>query len=228
MSNPNSPQLSSFTFEDENIVRSFLDDKGEPWFLAADICRILDLDNTSRALARLDEDEKGVTTSNTPGGQQQMATVNESGLYSLILTSRKPEAKRFKKWITSEVLPAIRKTGSYSVPNLSPAELILVQAQRLVAHERQLMNHDQRLGSLEARVNARDEWSQHYTVIGYCNLRRLKPPSPNQATSWGKRAAALSRQREIAIGKTSDPRFGEVGTYHISILEEVIGTGKAD
>ena len=66
---------------------------------------------------RLDEDEKGVVIVDTPGGKQEMACINESGLYSLILTSRKPQAREFKKWITSVVLPAIRKTGSYSINN---------------------------------------------------------------------------------------------------------------
>ena len=67
------------------------------------------------ALSRLDDDEKGVSSIDTLGGVQTMATVNESGLYSLIMGSRKPEAKRFKKWVTAEVLPSIRKTGSYGV-----------------------------------------------------------------------------------------------------------------
>ncbi len=84
--------------------------------MAADVCAALSIANSRDAVTRLDEDEKGVATIDTLGGRQEMATVNESGLYSLILGSRKPEAKRFKKWVTSEVLPAIRKTGSYNGP----------------------------------------------------------------------------------------------------------------
>ena len=82
-----------------------------PWFVAADLLRALDLDR--KALERLDDEEKGVSSIHTPGGPQEVAIVNESGLYSLILGSRKPEAKRFKKWVTAEVLPAIRRTGRY-------------------------------------------------------------------------------------------------------------------
>jgi len=76
------------------------------------------------AFARLDDDEKGVVSNDTPGGQQEMTTINESGLYSLILSSRKPEARAFKRWVTHEVLPAIRKTGRYESPNQPGASAI--------------------------------------------------------------------------------------------------------
>jgi len=88
----------------------------EPWFVAADVCALLTLGNTHMAIERLDDDEKGVSSIDTLGGSQEMTVVNESGLYSLILGSRKPEAKKFKKWVTSEVLPAIRKNGFYIDP----------------------------------------------------------------------------------------------------------------
>jgi len=85
----------------------------EPWFVAADICRALDQPNPTRVLSRLDIDEKGLQTLKTPSGDQQMLVINESGLWNLILTSTKPAAKEFKKWITAEVLPSIRTTGRY-------------------------------------------------------------------------------------------------------------------
>ena len=75
------------------------------------MCRALGLGNSSKAIMPLDDDEKGITISDTLGGKQEMTTINEPGLYSLILRSRKPEAKAFKRWITHEVIPAIRKTG---------------------------------------------------------------------------------------------------------------------
>jgi prophage antirepressor-like protein len=90
----------------------------EPWFVAADVCALLTISNNRDALGRLDDDEKGVGSIDTLGGTQEMTIVNESGLYSLILGSRKPEAKKFKKWVTSEVLPAIRKNGYYADPDL--------------------------------------------------------------------------------------------------------------
>jgi len=85
----------------------------EPWFVLSDVCRVLEIANSSQAAARLDDDEKGICNIYTPSGDQQMIIINESGLYSLILTSRKEAAKRFKKWVTAEVLPTLRRTGVY-------------------------------------------------------------------------------------------------------------------
>ena len=88
---------------------------GEPWFVAVDVCKALELGNPSMTVERLDDDEKGISTIDTLGGKQRMAIINEPGLYSLVITSRKPEAKAFKRWITHEVIPAIRKTGAYGL-----------------------------------------------------------------------------------------------------------------
>jgi len=99
----------TFPFECTNLRATLR--HGEPWFVAADVLAALTLDR--KAMERLDEDEKGVSSIHTLGGPQEMTVINESGLYSLILGSRKPEAKRFKRWVTHEVLPAIRKTGKY-------------------------------------------------------------------------------------------------------------------
>lgn len=93
---------------------------GEPWFVAADVCRALGLDSTGKALTRLDDDEKGVNSIHTLGGSQMMTIINESGLYALVLGSRKPEAKAFKRWVTHEVLPAIRRTGRYQADGVQP------------------------------------------------------------------------------------------------------------
>ncbi len=108
-------QIIPFEFE-SHALRVNLDAAGQPWFVAADVCAALDLPETHKAIARLDDDEKGRNSIPTPGGLQEMSVVNESGLYNLVLGSRKPEAKRFKRWITHEVLPSIRKTGAYASP----------------------------------------------------------------------------------------------------------------
>ena len=89
---------------------------GEPWFVAKDICDTLGLSNNRMSLERIDNDEKGVSLIDTLGGTQELQTVNEYGLYSLVLGSRKPEAKEFKRWITHEVIPSIRKHGAYMTP----------------------------------------------------------------------------------------------------------------
>jgi len=86
---------------------------GEIYFVAADVCKILEVGDTSNAVKSLDDDEKGTYNISTVGGVQKMLIVNESGLYRLIFKSRKPEAKNFQRWVTHEVLPSIRKHGAY-------------------------------------------------------------------------------------------------------------------
>lgn len=105
----NLPQI--FNYEAAQI-RVIVQD-GEPWFVAKDVCEVLELGNPSQAVSRLDDDEKAIISNDTPGGTQEMLVVNEPGLYSLILGSRKPEAKSFKRWITHKVIPTIRKHGAY-------------------------------------------------------------------------------------------------------------------
>lgn len=96
-----------FDYKNRNVRIVLIDEK--PWFVAKDVCDILEIKNVSDTLAKvLDEDEKGIETIYTLGGQQEMSIVNEPGLYSLLLRSRKPEAKDFKRWITHDVLPQIR------------------------------------------------------------------------------------------------------------------------
>ncbi len=105
---------------------------GEPAFVAKDVCEILEIQNSRDAIGRLDPDEKGVVSIDTPGGPQEMQVITEAGLYALVLGSRKPEAREFKRWITHEVLPQIRKTGQYAVQPLSQIQ-ILQQAVNLLA-----------------------------------------------------------------------------------------------
>jgi prophage antirepressor-like protein len=138
---PSATAPTVFKFQESTQLRVVTID-GEPWFVAVDVCAALELGNVTKALLRLDEDEKQVVdfsalnsiqgAKNNNLGNSETNVINESGLYSLILGSCKPEAKKFKKWVTSEVLPTIRKTGSYSViPNNSPAdETLTAQDQR--------------------------------------------------------------------------------------------------
>jgi len=127
------PQLFNYG---EQEVRALIKG-GEPWFSAEDVCKILGIGNPTMAVGRLDNDEKGISTIDTLGGRQSMWTVNEYGLYSLVLGSRKPEAKAFKRWIIHEVIPAIRKTGSYST-GLTPTEALLQSVQLLAKQELEL------------------------------------------------------------------------------------------
>lgn len=135
----NQLQVFSFSGTDIRVVTK----EGQPWWVAKDVCDVLEIKNSRDALSRLDDDEKGVASTDTLGGTQQVQVVNESGLYSLVLSSRKPEAKQFKRWITHEVIPAIRKTGTYSITSLSP------ELQAIFVHDEKLQVLDGRIGKLE-------------------------------------------------------------------------------
>lgn len=122
-----------FSFESNSNVRAISID-GNPWFVAADVCKALGIKHTASAMRSLDDDEKGVHSMHTPGGQQDFTIISESGLYTLILRCRDAVTPgtipyRFRKWVTSEVLPQIRKTGRYVREGLSPAD----KAQKIVA-----------------------------------------------------------------------------------------------
>ena len=113
----NDKGLQIFSFESNN-VRVVM--KGsEPWFVAKDVCGVLEIQNARDTIAKvLDDDEKGVTRCDTPGGAQEMSIISGSGLYALIMRSHKPEARRFRKWVTAEVLPTIRKHGIHTTEEM--------------------------------------------------------------------------------------------------------------
>lgn len=122
-----SATLQTFDFN-SHAVRA-LEREGQPWFVAADVCRVLEIANHHHAIKGrpgrkndlcLDEDERGIASVTTPSGDQQMLIINESGLYALIFKSRKPQAQAFRKWVTSEVLPSLRKTGHFSTGSPAP------------------------------------------------------------------------------------------------------------
>ncbi|MDD7678136.1 MAG: phage antirepressor [Anaerovibrio sp.] len=142
----------------------------EPWFVAADVCRALDIGNSRQAVTRLDDDEKNTVTLNDgiPGNPEK-TVVNEPGLYSLVLGSRKPEAKAFKRWITHEVIPAIRKTGGYHVPQ-SPEEQM---AQGLLAAQKLLAEKDKRIEEMRPKEIFADAVSISKTDILIGDLAKL-------------------------------------------------------
>lgn len=134
-------EIQVFENEEFGEIRTIMIDN-EPWFVAADVCRALDIVNPTRALTRLEEDEKMTLHSmkchsDERGGAQLLNVVNEAGLYSLILGSRKPEARQFKRWVTHEVIPSIRRHGVYMTDNLleqvmQRPDVVLQMAQVLV------------------------------------------------------------------------------------------------
>lgn len=126
---------------------------GEPWFVLKDVCDVLGISKYRDVVERLDEDERALVKVDTLGGVQNMIAVNESGLYNVILRSDKPEAKPFRKWVTSEVLPSIRKTGGYQTKTMTTAQMFAMQAQVNLEQE-------QRLAALESRAERNEQTMQ--------------------------------------------------------------------
>lgn len=157
-----STAITTFNFSPELQLRA-IDINGEPWFVAKDICGALEMGNVTKALLALDADEKALNSIQSLGGTQSVLTVNESGLYALVFKSRKAQAKAFKKWVTSVVLPAVRKDGGYirgeellqvegmSLAELEAREVLLASGMAAV-----LTRKRQRLFAIEER-HARDE-----------------------------------------------------------------------
>lgn len=150
--------IQVFNNEEFGEVRTVMV-SGEPWFVAVDVCKALELSNPTVAVSRLDEDERSKFNL---GRQGEGTIVNEAGLYSLILGSRKPEAKAFKRWITHDVIPAIRKTGGYiqGEESMSDDDLIaraLVMAQKKIElREQQLREKDAQLELQKPKVDFAD------------------------------------------------------------------------
>lgn len=170
-----------FNFE-EHDVRVITSDN-QPWFVLADVCRVLEIVKADRAASRLEEDEKGAHTMNTPGGMQTLTIINESGLYSLILTSRKAAAKRFRKWVTGEVLPAIRKTGGYmaAAPEETPEELALRAMTILQATvERQKLQ----LAEVQPKAEAHDRLAGTEGSISITEAAKLLQVRPKDLFAW--------------------------------------------
>lgn len=153
-------QLKIFENEEFGQIRTVMRD-GEVWFVGKDVAEALGY-GKGKSLANavsdhVDPEDKGVTKMMTPGGTQQVTIINESGLYSLILSSKLESAKRFKRWVTSEVLPAIRKTGSYDMDEYSP------EMKAILMHDKKLVKIDNRVTDLENHMTI--DYGQQ-TVLG--------------------------------------------------------------
>lgn len=135
--------IQIFTSPEFGDIRT-VDQNGEPWFVGKDVAAALGYGNPQKAIRdHVDEQDRGVNEMDTPGGKQPIAIINESGLYSLIFGSKLEGAVRFKRWVTSEVLPALRKTGSYMMPKLSK------EMQALFMLDNRTQRQEERLAALE-------------------------------------------------------------------------------
>lgn len=174
-------------------VRVVMDGE-DPWFVAKDVCNVLGIGNSRQALSYLDDDEKGVITNDTLGGNQQMATVNESGLYNLIMRSRKPEASEFRRWVTHDVLPSIRKHGVYMTDNvLDQVKADPAMMDRMID---QLVEDRMRIRKLELeRDMAEDERDVAIKQRAWISHRREAQAMQNNSV-LARRINALNRAKQ--------------------------------
>lgn len=129
-------------------LRTLTDEAGEPWFVAKDVCDILEISNPSDALKRLDDDERSKFNL---GRQGETNIVNEAGLYVLVLGSRKPKAREFKRWVTHEVLPQIRKTGGY-IPATDADDDMTILAKAVMIGQRTMEAQKRKIASQQSRI----------------------------------------------------------------------------
>jgi len=183
-------RLSIFDFN-ENPVR-ILDQGGEPWFVAADVCRVLEIGNPTEALRNLDEDEK-MTLSNPEGragiGAQSYNIISESGLYALIFKSRKPQAKAFRKWVTAEVLPAVRQSGRYEAPGVQP------------------------VNALQDAITLPD------FLAAESSATSLTVPD---IVRLGRLCKQIGGAFNIRPGETTDPEWGRIGTWPLRLCQSAL------
>lgn len=165
-------ELQVFQNDQFGQVRTVQND-GQPWFVAADVCRALELGQVTNTIRRLDEDEKAlISIKGISRGNDQVSIINEPGLYTLVIGSRKPEARAFKRWITHEVIPSIRKSGGYIAGQENMTDAELLSKALLVAH-RQIEARDAQIEAMTPKALFADAVSASKTSILIGDLAKL-------------------------------------------------------
>ena len=187
-----------------------LEKDGEPWWVLKDVCDALDIGNSRMVADRLDEDEKGVSSTDTPGGTQDLTVISESGLYSVILQSRKPEAKKFKRWVTHEVLPCIRRHGGYLTPEkvqeaiMNPDTLIQLATQ-IKEYRETIQKQTQVIGELKPKADYTDRILKSKGTV---TMQQI-------AKDYGMSATRLNRiLRELGVQYKQSGQWLLYSKYH--------------
>lgn len=198
---------------------------GAPWFVGKDVAQALGYQNPQRAIRdHVDDEDKGVTEMVTPGGKQEMPIINESGLYSLVLSSKLPTAKKFKRWVTSEVLPAIRKTGGYiPTAGMSDSEIMaraLLIAQKSIAEKNtQIERQAQKIEADAPKVLFADSVAASHTSILVGELAKLLKQNgvdigPNRLFDWLRNNGYLIRRMGTDYNMPTQ-RSMELGLFEV-------------
>lgn len=178
--------LQIFNYQDTPVRTVLVDD--EPWFIASDLVGILEIGRVHDAVRGLDDDEKGTDTIRTLGGDQEVTIVSEAGMYSLVLRSRKPEAKTFRRWITHEVLPSIRKTGSFGETTPTGRELL---AHAVLEAQKMLETKDEQIAVLEPKADAYDAFIDADGTYSVGNVAKMLGLSQNKLFDLMRNAGVM-------------------------------------
>ncbi len=193
-------EVQVFDNEEFGTIRAIRGADGEPSFVAKDVLAVLDLDRT--ATRKLDDDEKGVDSIHTPGGDQQVTTVTEPGLYKLVMRSRKPEAKAFQRWVTHEVLPALRRSGGYIAgqESMSGAELAKAGYEWLMG---QVAEKDRQIAEMRPKAMFADAVG---ASDGTCLVGELAKMIRQNGVPMGQNRLFELLRRDGYLGKTGSNR----------------------
>lgn len=192
--------VRQFESAEFGALRVVQDEQGEPLFVARDVTNALGLNRT--ATRRLDDDEKGVRSIHTPGGEQQVSVVTEAGFYRLVLESRKPEAKAFQRWVTHEVIPSIRKDGGYMVARQDESDEEILARALLVA-QRTIERKTARIAELEPKALFADAVA---ASDGTCLIGELAKMLRQNGVNIGQNRLFELLRNEVYLGKTGQNR----------------------
>lgn len=209
-----------FVFEEVN-VRTQVKEDGSIWFVAKDVCDVLGLGNPSQAISRLREKDKDSLISNDVVGRtKEMTIVSEFGLYELVLGSRKENAQKFKYWICDEVIPSIRKTGSYGKKDISTMDMLEAMFKQYREQETRRMELERKVKAIESKQEVFLKATEYFSILAYAKIIGVTI-SLEQSKQLGRKAAALCRKHCLATDKVRDPRFGHIGAYPEKVLDEI-------
>jgi prophage antirepressor-like protein len=175
-------RLIPFLFETDTMVR-ITDQVGKPWYVATDVCRPVGFKNTAQAVKRLDDDEKGIIDCDTPGGIQKLLVVSEGGMYAIVLRSNAAmtpgtKAHRFRRWVTDELIPQVRRTGTYQVPGLPTFADKDREAEPSTEMKNTLINTACRVGGAQSGAELWLQFFPQWSVAGI----RYAATRPHQMT----------------------------------------------
>lgn len=223
---------NSLIFKNENLgeIRVIFIDN-EPLFCLADICKILDLSNPTMVAnaikAEFELPKLELGSFDTGYGIKEFTMITEAQLYFVLMRSDKSEAKEFRKWVNTEVLPSIRKTGSYSQKPLTQIEILQSSVAILAEQEKKISLLENKADDLykeqlkvKHNINRLLNNDNYMTLIAFMNLNNIKQKGYH-LPSLGKKAKRLSQEQGAFMGAVIDPRYGRINTYSTEILKQI-------